>query len=54
MTSECKSNRVFDTEKLPELSPDEAWEKLVKADSARDLDDFREVLTKPVSYRSRS
>ena len=42
--SECKSNRVFDNDEVPDLDPDEAWEKLVKADSERDLDDFREVL----------
>ncbi|KAL9128954.1 MAG: hypothetical protein Q9217_002470 [Psora testacea] len=43
VTSECNNNRVFDVENLPELSPDEAWENLMKADSECDLDDFREA-----------
>ena len=45
ITSECKNNRVFDTEQLPNLSADEAWDRLLKADSDCDLDDFRTVKT---------
>lgn len=43
VTSECKNNRVFDTTNVENLSMEEAWTKLLKADADRDLDDFRDV-----------
>ena len=42
-TSECKSNRVFDTSGVADMAAEDAWEALQKADEERDLDDFREV-----------
>ena len=42
-TSECKVNRVFDTSGVADMSAEDAWEALQKADEERDLDDFREV-----------
>ena len=42
-TSECKANRVFDTSRVADMSAEDAWEALQKADEERDLDDFREV-----------
>ena len=42
-TSECKANRVFDKSLVADMSADDAWIALQKADEDRDLDDFREV-----------
>ena len=42
-TSECKANRVFDTSRIADMSAEDAWEALQKADEERDLEDFREV-----------
>lgn len=42
-TSECKANRVFDTSRVADMSAEDAWEALQKADEERDLEDFREV-----------
>ncbi|KAL9066974.1 MAG: hypothetical protein Q9161_007218 [Pseudevernia consocians] len=42
-TSECKANRVFDTSQVADMSAEDAWEALKKADKERDLDDFREA-----------
>ena len=42
-TSECKANRVFDTSHLRDMSAEDAWVALHKADEERDLEDFREV-----------
>ena len=42
-TSECKANRVFDTSGVADMSAEDAWDALQKADEKRDLDDFREV-----------
>ncbi|KAL2045292.1 hypothetical protein N7G274_002375 [Stereocaulon virgatum] len=39
--SECKEKRVFDRSGVPDMSPDDAWNALQKADQDRDLDDFR-------------
>lgn len=44
-TSECKANRVFDKSLVADMSADDAWVALQKADEDRDLDDFREVRT---------
>lgn len=41
--SECKEKRVFDKSGVPDMSPDDAWNALQKADQDRDLDDFRLV-----------
>lgn len=43
LTSECKANRVFDTSLVADMSAEDAWEALQRADEERDLDDFREV-----------
>lgn len=42
-TSDCKANRVFDTSLVPDMSAEDAWEALQKADEERELDDFRQV-----------
>lgn len=42
-TSDCKANRVFDTSRVADMSAEDAWDALQKADEDRDLDDFREV-----------
>lgn len=42
-TSGCKANRVFDTSSLPDMSAEDAWAALQKADEEHDLEDFREV-----------
>lgn len=43
MTSECKDNRKFDLNDIPDKLPEEAWKILQKASDERDLEDFREV-----------
>ena len=35
---------MFDTKDVEEIDPTAAWEKVVKADEDRDLDDFRHAL----------
>ena len=42
-TAECTANRVFDTSGVADMSAEDAWDALQKADEERDLDDFREV-----------
>lgn len=34
---------MFDKSGIPDMSPDDAWDALQKADQDRDLDDFRVV-----------
>lgn len=43
LTAECKANRVLDTSFVADMTAEDAWETLKKADEERDLDDFREV-----------
>lgn len=40
---DCKDNRVFDLSDVPDVAPEAAWEALITADRATDLDRFREV-----------
>ena len=40
---DCTNKRVLDTDGIPSLNADEAWEKLLEADKTEDLDDVREV-----------
>ena len=40
---DCKKNRVFDNTGIEEATASEAWEKLLAADKAKDLDDIRHV-----------
>ena len=40
---ECKENRALDWSKVPDMDPEDAWNKVAKADVERDLDDLREV-----------
>ena len=42
-TENCKNKRILDTSDIPDLSPDEAWESLLKADKEEDFDDIRKV-----------
>ncbi|MCJ1397213.1 hypothetical protein MMC11_000405 [Xylographa trunciseda] len=42
--TECTENRAIDMSTVADLKPDAAWDKLVKADKERELDDFREAL----------
>lgn len=42
-TKDCKNNRVFDLSDVLDVAPEAAWEALLAADKARDLDRFREV-----------
>ncbi len=44
LTKDCKNNRVFDLSGVLDIAPEAAWEALLAADTARDLDRFREVL----------
>lgn len=41
---ECKSRRIVNWTGVPELSPEEAWNKLVDAAKVKDLDLFRTAL----------
>ncbi|QGA16444.1 hypothetical protein EYB26_004111 [Talaromyces marneffei] len=41
-TSECNENRKFDLNDVADETPQDAWDKLKKADTERDLDDFRD------------
>lgn len=43
MAQECKNPHAFDWSGVQDLSPDDAWNALKKADDERDLDDFRQV-----------
>jgi hypothetical protein len=40
---ECRENRKFDLNDIPDKLPEEAWAALKKASDERDLEDFREV-----------
>ena len=40
---DCKENRKFDLNGIPDKLPEEAWATLKKASDERDLEDFREV-----------
>ena len=42
-TMDCKENRRFDLNHIPDKLPEEAWAILKKASDERDLEDFREV-----------
>lgn len=42
-TMDCKDNRKFDLNNIPDKCPEEAWAALTKASNARDLEEFREV-----------
>jgi hypothetical protein len=42
-TVDCKDNRKFDRNDVPDKLPAEAWAELKQADKERDLNDFREV-----------
>jgi len=41
---ECTENRALDFESIESKAPEVAWEDLMKADKARDLDDLKAVL----------
>ncbi|GAT26981.1 zinc knuckle transcription factor [Aspergillus luchuensis] len=43
-TMDCKENRRFDLNHIPDKLPEEAWAILKKASDERDLEDFREGL----------
>lgn len=43
LTKDCKNNRVFDLSDVLDIAPEAAWEALLAADTAMDLDRFREV-----------
>ena len=40
---DCKDNRKFDLNNIPDKCPEEAWAALTKASDVRDLEEFREV-----------
>lgn len=40
---DCKENRKFDMNDIPDKLPEEAWAILKKASDEKDLEDFREV-----------
>ena len=42
-TSDCTSNRVFDTSHVADMSAEDAWAALQTADKEGDLDSFRQV-----------
>lgn len=42
-TMDCKENRRFNLNHIPDKLPEEAWAILKKASDERDLEDFREV-----------
>lgn len=41
---DCKDNRVFDLSEVPDVGAETAWEALMAADNAQDLDRFRVVV----------
>lgn len=43
MAQECTNPRAFDWKGVQDMTPDDAWSTLKKADGERDLDDFRQV-----------
>lgn len=43
LAKDCKENRKFDTDDVPEMSSEEAWASMKKASDEKDLHDFREV-----------
>lgn len=43
IAKDCKDNRVLDYSAIPDEEPEEAWQHLVEADQAQDLDDIRMV-----------
>lgn len=40
---ECKENRRFDLNHIPDKLPEEAWAALKAASDQKDLEEFREV-----------
>lgn len=42
---ECKSKRVFDYSEMEDLTAQDAWDKLIEADEACELEDVRSVST---------
>ena len=42
-TIDCKENRKFDLNNIPDKLPEEAWAAMQKASEEKDLEDFREV-----------
>ena len=40
---ECKNKRVFDYTEVDDLTAQDAWNKLLEADEARELEDVRSV-----------
>jgi hypothetical protein len=47
MTSECKENRKFDLNDVPDKLPEEAWKILKKASDEKDIEEFRDVRAIP-------
>ena len=45
--SGCKNKHKFDWEQLPDVTGDEAWDRLKLADASKDMDDIREVNDSP-------
>lgn len=45
-TMDCKENRKFDLNHIPDKLPEEAWAFLKAASDEKDLEDFREVWLK--------
>ncbi len=43
MALECKNPHAFNWAGVKDMTPDDAWNDLKKADDERDLDDFRQV-----------
>lgn len=43
LAKDCKENRKFDTDNIPDMSAEEAWAEMKKASDEKDLDDFRKV-----------
>jgi hypothetical protein len=42
-TSDCKENRKFDLNDIPDKVPEEAWAAMKKASDEEDLEEFRKV-----------
>lgn len=53
---ECKDNRKFDLNNVPDKLPEEAWATLKKVSDEKDLEEFREVRLwpRPISLPIRS
>lgn len=43
LTKDCKENRKFDTDAIPDMSAEDAWVEMKKASDEQDLDEFRKV-----------